>query len=112
MSSPWATAVRRLAEINSTALSAQASVIGVAAVDTYASIAWVSASMPVAAVRPLGMAAISEGSLTDNSGVTLRSTMAIFTCRTSSVMMQKRVISLAVPAVVLIAINGICGLAD
>ncbi|MCY1443302.1 hypothetical protein D9M71_597080 [compost metagenome] len=68
--------------------------------------------MPVAAVRPLGMAAINAGSLTDSKGVTLRSTMAIFTWRASSVMMQKRVISLAVPAVVLMAINGSCGLAE
>ncbi|MNW66960.1 hypothetical protein D3C74_454820 [compost metagenome] len=68
--------------------------------------------MPVAAVRPLGMATISAGSLTDSSGVTLRSTMAIFTWRDSSVMMQNRVISLAVPAVVLIAISGSCGLLD
>ncbi|MNH34137.1 hypothetical protein D3C79_947120 [compost metagenome] len=68
--------------------------------------------MPVAAVNPLGIPAINAGSLTDNSGVTLRSTMAIFTWRASSVMMQKRVISLAVPAVVLMAINGSCGLAE
>jgi len=68
--------------------------------------------MPVAAVRPLGMAIIKSGSLTDSSGVTLRSTMAIFTCRDSSVMMQNRVISLAVPAVVLMAINGSCALVD
>ncbi|MNI57084.1 hypothetical protein D3C73_1121240 [compost metagenome] len=74
--------------------------------------AWVSASMPVAAVRLLGMAIISAGSFTDSNGVTLRSTMAIFTWRVSSVMMQKRVISLAVPAVVLMAINGSCGLVD
>ena len=68
--------------------------------------------MPVAAVRPLGIATISAGSFTDSNGVTLRSTMAIFTWRDSSVMMQKRVISLAVPAVVLMAIKGSCGLAD
>ncbi len=68
--------------------------------------------MPVAAVSPLGMATINAGSFTDSSGVTLRSTMAIFTWRASSVMMQKRVISLAVPAVVLIATSGSCGLAE
>jgi hypothetical protein len=38
--------------------------------------------------------------------------MAIFTWRASSVMMQKRVISLAVPAVVLMAISGSCGLLE
>ncbi len=74
--------------------------------------AWVKASMPVAAVSPLGMPTISAGSFTDRIGVTLRSTMAIFTWRASSVMMQKRVISLAVPAVVLIAISGSCGLLE
>ena len=68
--------------------------------------------MPVAAVRPLGMASISSGSLTDRMGVTLRSTMAILMWRVSSVMMQKRVISLAVPAVVLMATRGSCGLAE
>ena len=68
--------------------------------------------MPVAAVSPLGMPAISAGSFTERIGVVLRSTMAIFTWRRSSVMMQKRVISLAVPAVVLIATSGNCGLAE
>lgn len=52
------------------------------------------------------------GSLTDISGVTCLSMMAIFTWRASSVMMQKRVISEAVPAVVLMAISGSCGLAE
>ncbi|MNE63530.1 hypothetical protein D3C80_1588860 [compost metagenome] len=74
--------------------------------------AWVSASMPVAAVSPAGLASISSGSLTDISGVTCLSTMAIFTWRLSSVMMQKRVISEAVPAVVLMAMSGSCGLAE
>ena len=74
--------------------------------------AWVSASMPVAAVSAAGLASISEASFTDRMGVTLRSTMAILMWRVWSVMMQKRVISLAVPAVVLMAISGSCGLAD
>ena len=68
--------------------------------------------MPVAAVRPLGLASISWASLTDSSGVTLRSTMAILMWRSSSVMMQKRVISLAVPAVVLMDTSGNCGLVE
>ena len=38
--------------------------------------------------------------------------MAILMWRVSSVMMQKRVISLAVPAVVLMATRGSCGLAE
>ena len=45
-------------------------------------------------------------------GVTRQSTMAIFTCVSVLVMMQKRVISLAVPAVVLIARNGGMGFVD
>ena len=45
-------------------------------------------------------------------GVTRQSTMAILTLRLVSVMMQKRVISLAVPAVVLTAIKGGMALAD
>ena len=45
-------------------------------------------------------------------GVTRQSTMAIFTCVSELVMMQKRVISLAVPAVVLIARNGGMGFVD
>jgi hypothetical protein len=38
--------------------------------------------------------------------------MTILTCRVSSVIIQNRVISLAVPAVVLIAIRGSWGLVD
>ena len=45
-------------------------------------------------------------------GVTRQSTMAIFTWVSVLVMMQKRVISLAVPAVVLIATKGGIGLVD
>ena len=68
--------------------------------------------MPVAAVKLAGLSSISSGSLTERMGVVCLSTIAIFTWRASSVMMQKRVISLAVPAVVLIATKGSCGLAD
>lgn len=45
-------------------------------------------------------------------GVTRQSTMAIFTFRLVSVMMQNRVISEAVPAVVFTAIRGIGGRLD
>ena len=62
--------------------------------------------MPVAAVREAGMPFISSGSLTAILGVTRQSTMAIFTLRVVSVMMQNRVISEAVPAVVLMAMQG------
>ena len=68
--------------------------------------------MPVAAVSEAGMPSIMLESFTDRKGVTCLSTMAIFTWRVSSVMMVKRVISDAVPAVVLTASSGSCGLAD
>ena len=60
-----------------TAFSAQASVIGVAAIETYASIACVKASIPVAAVSDFGIPIIREESLTESSGVTCLSTIAI-----------------------------------
>src|SRR5919198_6763988 len=91
---------------------AQASVIGVAMVETYASTAWVRASMPVAAVREGGMATMRTGSLMAMFGVQRQSTIAIFTWVSVLVMMQKRVISLAVPAVVLMARKGGIGLVD
>ena len=65
--------------------------------------AWVRASMPVAAVREAGMFIMRTGSSMATLGVQRQSTMAIFTLREVSVMMQKRVISDAVPAVVLTA---------
>ncbi len=91
---------------------AQASVIGVAMMETYASTAWVRASMPVAAVSAGGMPTISSGSLMAMFGVQRQSTIAIFTWVSVLVMMQKRVISLAVPAVVLMARKGGIGLVD
>src|SRR6266702_4214253 len=94
------------------ALMARASVIGVAMVETYASTAWVRASMPVAAVNDGGMPTIKSGSLMAMFGVQRQSTMAIFTWVSVLVMMQKRVISEAVPAVVLMARKGGIGLVD
>ena len=93
-------------------ISAAASVSGFAFVETYASIAWVRASIPVAAVRAGGIPTIRFGSLIAICGVTRQSTIAIFTCRLVSVMIQKRVISEAVPAVVLTAIIGHNGLLE
>ena len=43
------------------------------------------------------------------SGVQRQSTIAIFTCVSVLVIIQKRVISEAVPAVVLMAISGVIG---
>src|SRR5512138_2192332 len=103
---PFATAGCRFSAMSSIALMAQASVIGVAAMETYASTACVSASIPVAAVSAGGLPTMSTGSLIATFGVQRQSTIAIFTCVLVFVMMQKRVISLAVPAVVLIATNG------
>ena len=68
--------------------------------------AWVSASMPVAAVRDAGMPLCSSASFTATLGVTRQSMMHIFTFRAVSVIMQNRVISDAVPAVVLMASSG------
>jgi hypothetical protein len=62
--------------------------------------------------RPGGMPAMRSGSLMATLGVTRQSTMAIFTCVPVLVMMQKRVTSLAVPAVVLMARNGGIGRVD
>src|SRR5574338_1074350 len=104
--SPLATAGWRYSAISLMAWMAQASVIGVARVETYASTAWVRASLPVAAVSAGGLPTISSGSLIATFGVQRQSTIAIFTCVLVFVMMQNRVISLAVPAVVLMARNG------
>ena len=112
MSLPFSTAFFRLSLINDIAFSAQASVIGLATVDTYASIACVSASIPVAAVSDFGIPAISLGSFTAIIGVTCLSTIAIFICLSSSVIIENLVISEAVPAVVFIATKGIWGFSD
>ena len=82
---------------------AQALVMGLAMVETKASTAWVRASMPVAAVSAGGMPTIRTGSSMAMPGVMRQSAMAIFTWREVSVMTANRVISEAVPAVVLTA---------
>src|SRR5476651_339479 len=68
--------------------------------------------IPVSAVNEGGMPTIKSGSLIEICGVTRQSIIAILTLRSVSVIIQKRVISDAVPAVVLIAINGIMSLMD
>ena len=103
MSLPLATALRRYLATKRMDCSAQASVIGVVLVETYASMACVRASIPVAAVRDGGIPTIRTGSLTATLGVRNQSTMDIFTWRSLSVITQKRVSSEAVPAVVLMA---------
>ena len=80
-----------------------ASVIGVVLVDTYASMACVRASIPVAAVRDGGIPTIRTGVIDRDVGGQEPVTMDIFTWRSLSVITQKRVSSEAVPAVVLMA---------
>ncbi|MNP79341.1 hypothetical protein D3C76_1771550 [compost metagenome] len=55
---------------------------------------------------------MSTGSLMESSGVTCLSTIAILTFLVVSVIIVNLVISLAVPAVVLIATNGTIGFFD
>lgn len=63
------TAVTKCLEMSLIACRAAASVTGVDAVETYASIACVIASSPVAAISPLGIPSIRTGSFTAMSGV-------------------------------------------
>ena len=51
----------------------------------YPSMAWVKASIPVAAVRPLGMERIMSGSTTATSGMSLVSTQTNLRCFSTSV---------------------------
>ena len=74
--------------------------------ETYASTAWVRASIPVAAVTLAGILSITEGSSTAISGMRLVSIITSFTCRWLSIITALLVNSAAVPAVVLMAING------
>ena len=69
-----ATAARRDLAIISIALRWNMSVISQAPLVMKPSMAWVSASMPVAAVRPLGMEDIMSGSTTATSGMSCTST--------------------------------------
>ena len=67
---------------------------------TYASTAWVSASMPVAAVIGPGMPFMSSASSAAASGTSFGSTTTAFTCFTGSVTTAATVTSDPVPAVV------------
>ena len=69
-----ATAARRDLAMISIALRWNMSVISQAPLVMKPSMAWVSASMPVAAVRPLGMEDIMSGSTTATSGMSCTST--------------------------------------
>ncbi len=90
----------RFCESSGMAASALRSVTGELAFETYASMAWTSASRPVAAVIPAGMVAVNSGSMRETSGTTVLLMMAIFTLREESVMMANWETSAEVPAVV------------
>lgn len=72
----------------------------------YASIAWVSASMPVVAVVRGGRPTVSSGSRMAYSGMSLRSMSAYLWCVSLSVMTAAIVVSLPVPDVVGMATIG------
>lgn len=73
---------------------------GWAPTETKASMAWVRASMPVAAVTAGGMSSITLASSTAISGIRFGSIITSFTCRSSSII-PLLVISAAVPAVLM-----------
>ncbi|MCY1314633.1 hypothetical protein D9M70_653070 [compost metagenome] len=73
---------------------------------TYASMAWVSASIPVSAVTLGGKLRVSSKSTSAATGMKPAPTQSIFSSLFSSVMMVKRVTSEPVPAVVGMAMIG------
>jgi hypothetical protein len=85
---------------------ALASVSGWAPTETKASMAWVRASMPVAAVTAGGISSITLASSTAISGMMFGSIITSFTWRSLSIITALLVISAAVPAVVLMATSG------
>ena len=85
-SSVPATAPRSVLAMISIALRWNMSVISHAPFVVKPSMAWVNASMPVAAVRPLGIVAIMSGSITATSGMSCTSTQTNLRLRSTSVM--------------------------
>ena len=110
-SAAWAIALRaagscgrimvrtRFACTSEIACSAWWSVSGPWASETNASMPWVSASRPVAALRSSGIVVSSRGSITDTSGTSARPMMVILVCRSVSVTMQNWETSAPVPDV-------------
>ena len=89
------------------ALTASASVIGVAKLDRYASTAWTNASTPLAAVTERGQLNVSSGATIATSGNKQSLTMPFFICWALSDRIAILVTSEPVPAVVGMAIKGI-----
>ncbi len=96
----------RLPLTSETACSAWWSVSGPWASDTNASMPWVSASRPVAALSHSGIVTSSRGSMTDTSGTSARPMIVILVCRSVSVTMQNWDTSAPVPDVDGIMISG------
>ena len=88
------------------ACSAWWSVSGPWASETNASMPWVSASSPVAALSASDIVVSSRGSITETSGTSARPMMVILVCRTVSVTMQNWETSAPVPDVDGIMISG------
>ena len=102
--------VRRLVQTSPTALSAWMSASGLCASDTNASMPWVSASSPVAALSHSGIVISSRGSVIEMSGTSARPMIVIFTERAVSETMQNCETSAPVPDVLGIISSGGIGL--
>ena len=85
---------------------ARVSLRGWAFFEVYASMAWVRASTPVAAVISGGAVMVNCGSMTAKSGISPGPFKSIFTCVAVSVIMVNWVASDPVPAVVGMAAMG------
>ncbi|MEZ4505263.1 MAG: hypothetical protein R2848_05170 [Thermomicrobiales bacterium] len=88
------------------ACKARPSLIGVPRVQVYASMAWVSASIPVEAVSRGGKPSVSPGSTMAILGAIAQSRRETLICRVVSLTTELRVTSLPVPAVVGMAMSG------
>ena len=85
-SSVFSTAPRNDCAISSIAFKLNMSVMTLAALVVYPSMAWVSASMPVEAVSPFGMLDIMSGSTKATTGMSCASTQTNFLFFSTSVM--------------------------
>ena len=106
VSPPFAQATGRFAAISWMAFTANASLTGFFWMDVYASMACVSASMPVVAVSFGGSEAVSAGSRMAACGTSLYEVNDSLACAFVSATTATSVTSLPVPAVVGTAMNG------
>ena len=106
LSFPFSYANGRYLKILLTADRARTSVKGCAALDVYASTAWVRASRPVEAVIVFGIVSVASGSTTAISGTSPSPLRSIFTSVAASVITVNFVASEPVPAVVGMAVMG------